>query len=479
MLFHSRLAIFPPGRLKVIERMMVTLFRCIAPVRHVRVAIGFLGILFLVPIHVQAAPPVQISLGQSWDDLNGPWKFHIGDNPGWSDPKFDDSSWETVDLTAPPGAHDNDVGLTGYVPGWGAKGHFGYSGYAWYRLRVSITAPEDAELALAGPPAVDSAYQVFVNGRLLGSAGRFSGPVPTVFSIQPRLFALGPWPGPSSESTDPDLLIAFRVWMGNWDLEDPSAGGIHIAPVLGDKGSLQARFQMQWLETIRGYIVEVVEALCFVLLATMAWCLRSFDQSNAAYVWVCTALVLTALYRANQAVFFWGQFETVHGFELVSIVLLVPLCLAAWTLAWRAWLRVPATEWIPIAAGTLLVLYILAEFLSRSWFHGVFPVSFNRAVHLVITSDRLLFAALTALIAYRGIKRGRETWFTIPALVLVLIGLFAQELSQLGIKSIWFPFGTGVSRTQFAYAAFDFVFFALLWNRAQELAERYCSSHSL
>jgi hypothetical protein len=469
---------FPPGG-SAAGLMTDALFRRTALARIMRITAGFLAIVSLVPVSAHAVARFQISLGQASVDLNGPWRFHIGDDPAWSEPEFDDSAWETVDLAAPPGAHDDDVGLTGYVPGWGARGHLGYSGYAWYRLRVAVNAPEHAELALAGPPAVDSAYQVFVNGQLMGGAGRFSGPVPTVFSIQPRVFALDRWPGPTRASADLELLIAFRVWMGKWDLGDPMAGGIHIAPVLGNTESIQARYQKQWLQTVRGYIVEVMEALCFVLLAAMAWSLRSFDRSNSAYAWLCTALVLTALYRANQAVFFWGQFETVHGYELVSIVLLLPLCLAAWTIAWRAWFRVPGTEWISIAAGGLLMLYILAEFFSRSWFHGDFPVFFSRVVHVAITADRLLFAALMVLITYYGIHHRRDTWFTIPALLLVSIGLFAQELSHLGIKGIWFPFGTGVSRTQFAYAAFDVALFALLWNRAQMFAERYRSSHSL
>lgn len=305
MLLHSFRAMLPAGGSTVTGLVTNAPFRRTTPAYFLRVAISFLGFVSLAEGRVQAEP-FQISLGRSAIDLNGPWKFHIGDNPVWSDSQFDDSSWETVDLTAPPGAHDDDVGLTGYVPGWSARGHLGYSGYAWYRLRVAVNAPEHSELALAGPPAVDSAYQVFVDGRLIGSAGWFSGPVPTVFSIQPRLFALGQVPASTNESADADLLISFRVWMGAWDLGDPSAGGIHVAPVLGDTNSLHARYQMQWLQTIRGYIAEVVEALCFLLLAAMAWCLRSFERSNPAYLWLSAALALTALYRANQAVFFWG-----------------------------------------------------------------------------------------------------------------------------------------------------------------------------
>jgi len=442
------------------------------PLLMFRTAIAFLVMSATAPGLAHADAPVQISLGQSAADLNGPWKFHVGDNPAWSDPQFDDSSWEAVDLTAPPGAHDDDVGLTGYVSGWGARGHRGYSGYAWYRLRVAVFAPGGAALALAGPPAVDSAYQVFVNGRLLGSAGRFSGAEPTAFSIQPRVFAVQRWPAIAEGPSDAPLLIAFRVWMGAWDLGDPSAGGIHIAPVLGDARSIEARYQMQWLQTFRGYIVEVMEALCFIVLAIMAWCLRSFDPANPAYLWLGAALALTALYRANQAVFFWAQFETVHVFELISIVLLVPLCLAAWTMAWRAWFRLPDAGWMRIAVAILLALYFVAQFLSRSWFYGVFPVWLDRLARFAITCSRAGFAGLTAYIAYRGVRQRRDGWLAVPALLLVSIGLFAQELSALGIQGIWFPFGTGVSRTQFAYAALDVAIFILLWSRAQVFAER-------
>src|SRR3982751_1330976 len=54
--------------------------------------------------------------------LNGPWKFITGDNPRYADIHYDDSHWGTIDLAAPIGAHDDDVGLSGYTPGWAAKG---------------------------------------------------------------------------------------------------------------------------------------------------------------------------------------------------------------------------------------------------------------------------------------------------------------------------------------------------------------------
>jgi hypothetical protein len=53
----------------------------------------------------------------------------------------------------------------------------------------------------------------------------------------------------------------------------------------------------------------------------------------------------------------------------------------------------------------------------------------------------------------------------LAAAVLVWTGQFARELSALGIRGIWFPFGTGVSRTQYAYAIFAVALFVLLVRR--------------
>lgn len=52
-------------------------------------------------------PTATVLLGRSLAPLNGPWKFHVGDSPVdlatskplWAEPGFDDSSWETVDLS--------------------------------------------------------------------------------------------------------------------------------------------------------------------------------------------------------------------------------------------------------------------------------------------------------------------------------------------------------------------------------------------
>src|SRR5689334_4927355 len=72
----------------------------------------------------QPDPP---SLRATATVLDGNWRFHTGDDPGWASAGVDDSHWDSIDLTAQPGSHDSDVGLPDYVDGWMAHGHPGYT----------------------------------------------------------------------------------------------------------------------------------------------------------------------------------------------------------------------------------------------------------------------------------------------------------------------------------------------------------------
>lgn len=191
-----------------------------------------------------AAPPrtVAVGLGEAVVTLTGPWRFHLGDDPRWADPGFDDSNWEPMDLAAPASATDGDVGLPNYAPGWSARGHAGYYGYAWYRIELSLRTPMGESLALLGPWAVDSAYQIYANGRLLGGVGDFSGLTPIAYGYHyPTFFAL-----PSMPQGDGLVVIAIRVWMGPWGAALPGGGGIHIAPAIGDRHAIAAQYHLQW-----------------------------------------------------------------------------------------------------------------------------------------------------------------------------------------------------------------------------------------
>ncbi len=131
----------------------------------------------------------QVTLGHSVVPLAGPWKFHIGDDATWANPSFDDGDWEVVDLGAKASSIDPAMGFEGFSPGWTGKGHPGYAGYAWYRMRIRVQGA-DEPLALLAPTDVDDSYQLFINGHLIGEFGSFAGSVPTIYYSRPVKYAI-------------------------------------------------------------------------------------------------------------------------------------------------------------------------------------------------------------------------------------------------------------------------------------------------
>jgi hypothetical protein len=418
-----------------------------------------------------AVPAATISINRSVVTLNGPWKFHTGDNVLWAEPDFDDSAWETVDLTAPPGAHDPDASLAGYVPGWGAKGHPGYSGYAWYRLRVSVHQPHPAAIALLGPGDVDNAYQVFFNDRLIGQEGEFAPVPPSIYSIVPRIITLPSslWWGNGSDQTG---VIAFRIWMSTQTAaQDPRAGGLRIAPEIGSTDAVNARYRSQWLQTFFENIVDVVLAILFLLLAVMALRLRILDRRDPFYSWLAYSLLLLTLLRANKAIFYGTQLESALQYVLLRRVLLDPLALGTWVMTWRAALGLRTGRGVPFVVGALTLAYMAQELLRRSSLRLMIGHPAIGALAEGSADVRLAMLLVLGYVVLRG-ARGRESLFVLPALLLVSIGLFPRELSDLHIPGIWLPFGVGVSRSQFAFAAFDVALLVLLLHRRSALANR-------
>ena len=428
-------------------------------------------LLLLPPTDAAAAQtrPVALSLGDAVATLTGPWRFRVGDDPRWADPGFDDSGWELVNLAAPASDTDGDVGLPNYVSGWSARGHAGYHGYAWYRIHLTLQAPADTSLALLGPWAVDSAYQVYENGRLLGGIGDFSQATPIAHGNHyPAFFAL-----PSKISAG-GLVIAIRVWMGPWGVADPRGGGIHIAPAIGERPAIAAQYQLQWLKIFEGYVVDAIPALLFFLAAIWVLCLQPFDRGGRTYPWLAAALTLSGIQRGNQAFFFWLQIETIRDFVIFILGLTSALSLGAWMMAWRSWFGVLRPAWLPKAVAALTLVFFLTQLLARPWlFRAAFPHFVTIGLRDLITAVRLAFLLTLILITCQGIRRcGRDGWYALPAVLAIGAVLFTAELVTLHVPGIWFPWGVGLSLSECASALFVLLLLTLTLRRLWTYAPR-------
>ena len=426
-----------------------------------------------------AARPIEhVTLGDSTEPLDGPWKFQIGDSPVdpntgnllWAEPGFDDSNWESVDVTPKAGSVDPADGWSGYVPGWTGKGHPGHWGYGWYRIRVLVEPSNiDKQHALAVWD-VDDAYQVFLNGSLIGSFGKFSGlkKRPVTYWSEPQMFVL---PRPEATggngSTPAIYTLSFRVWMEPTTLyQNPDGGGIHIAPVLGDPAGVSDSYQSAWLELVRISAPFAVEAILYLLLAIVACSLILFDRSDRAYLWLAGTFLVTSVNAAHTLVVTLTQAESVLTLLLVKDALLTPLALGGWVMVWWVWFQLRRPTWIPKAILVLTVLYGIFNALGQDLFFKLMPHFIGAVFHVASLITRLAFFVLLGLIVFWAIRqRGRDAWLALPAVLLVGFAQFQIELLVLHIPTLWFPFGFGIYVSNLANAALSAVIFVLLLRR--------------
>jgi len=397
-----------------------------------------------------------VTLGQAAVPLVGPWKFSVGDSPIdaktgellWAEPNFDDSKWESVDLTPREGAADPIAGLAGYVPGWTAKGHPGSGGFGWYRIRVQVLSRPGQGLALAEAAEVDDAYQVFDNGELAGHFGDFTGKEPVAYFSQPVMFPL-PQPGnPAStglaESTQ---VLSFRVWMHPFTLiNDPGAGGLHAAPVLGEAGAVAATYQVRWLELLRSHASNIVLAFVFGLLAVVAFTLILFDRSDRVYLWMGAFFLLIAIDFALTVIGGLTEGLTMSIHNLLRDALTRPLLSAAWVMVWRVWFGQQRPRWLPSVTADLTILFMISTVVEEEVFSGLVPLPVAIQFGTVSLVFRLLFLALLLWVVVEGIRRqGVEGWLVLPVVVLHGVAASAIQLNFLSSRISWFPFGVQVS----------------------------------
>jgi hypothetical protein len=387
-----------------------------------------LALVLYGPPSAQAA--VDARLTQAEVPLTGPWQFSFGNNPQWANPQFDDSNWERIDLTPLPGAHDGDVGLSNYVPGWTAHGHAGRWGHAWYRMRVHWSVPDGAQPVLIGPTLVDDAYEIFWNGKKIGGVGDFNFDPPRAFSTHPNLYKL-----PESGSSG-DAVIAVHVYLQQSTANASEAGGMHVAPILAEPNAGNARLLAQWWQTFWGYVVEVIEPVLLLALALYALSLRRLCPPDRFWATVALALISIALLRFNQAVSAWTEIESLKTYEVVRSVVLGPLTLATWVIAWNGWVSPPDRR-IDLLAVALAVLAAIAALVGQN-------------LEIVRVISRLALLAMFAWAAWNIARRGLGRTFALITMLTTGVAMFAEEINTIGVPGIWFPFGVGVSRSQYA-----------------------------
>ena len=363
------------------------------------------------------APFIADGLGKGAVSLDGLWQFHLGDNSAWASVDADDATghngWEQLSAAKP----------------WGAQGHKSYTGFAWYRRRVSITlAPgASADVALY-VPSINDAYQVYWNGVVVGHRGKMP-PHPVWYYL------------PVSETMSLGQarsgVLAMRVWRAELTSSDSDEqGGFVGAPSIGSPsaiGALKTSSDYRWLSRHESLII--LDGLYFLVgsVALLAW-LRDRRQMMLFWMAACDITVVTVqlleLYRFPiPYVISVEMAQPLFGFASVSTWYLLALLLRLdeSRIIWRG-LRVLAIVAMAVCVLDALATYAIGV-VSGRWIARMQEADW--ILSAIYNVEQLLPTPLVVCAAIRRRRLSAERWvvaffFLMSNLVPVFESVLAQ-----------------------------------------------------
>lgn len=409
------------------------------------------------PETAPAPPSLGIALGDPAVSLNGPWKFSPGDSPWttnlesgvpiWTRAAFDDSSWATIDLTPAADSFGGLMNAPGWVPGWTRRGYPNLSGFAWYRIRLTIANPAQT-LWLKMPGSFDDAYEIYANSQLVGSFGNFTANDLTPYYAQPASFQLPKLP------PDGQLELALRVHMAPSTIyREADAGGLHGPPILGTVSTIQVLQTADRDFFVDAYFGDFLVAFFTLLALPLALWAFSRNSHERAWLWLTIALALQAVevilgIAAGLTTVFSAAFA-----DLWVDAILGPVTLLVWVLFWWSWFGPRGDRRLPTAAAIFTVAHMYARFVAISPVLGLDVVEpahlqwFNIASFIAVTAQ----AVLLIVILNDGFRR-RESeaiYATLPVLMLIFAGYTRYLCFWFSFPYFFRIFGMGFSATDF------------------------------
>lgn len=431
---------------------------------RVRAAAVFVLLLLGVIPSRCAENALPVHIGKAVVVLTGYWKFHPGDDPAWGQPDFDDSNWPSLNLTPPPGSIDPITGATGYVPGWTSQGYPNLTHYAWYRIHLNVDNEDakDGSLALILPLNFDDAYQIFVNGVLIGQYGEFTSHHVVIFNAQPRAFAL-----PKAMESGP-VTIAIRMWMdAGTPLITTDAGGLHGPPMLGQASSIDAMLRLEWDRVNRAQLGNLISTSLMLLAALFGLTLFQLDRREPTYLWLALACLAVSLGRLSVLLGYYTMIEPIIPETFLQDVCLQPLSLALWAMFWASWFRIGNIGRVARIALSLACAQAITIALVRPpLYGGLIPVSASGWLVPLSLLLKLALGALLVWVTVKGIRKGLTSgWLALAPILLTVILAYWEELSVMHFPIVFLVGGLTFSMSAVAGIFMVVIISVLLMQR--------------
>jgi hypothetical protein len=378
-------------------------------------------------------PVVHIKLGESTVELAGPWKFHVGDDTAWAQPDFNDSSWEEVDLTPD--------GKTGFSSGWTARGHKGYSGFAWYRLQVNVEGAKHS-LGLKMPYYFDDAYQLFVNGQRIGEFGKFTDHHVTAYAAIPADFLM------PKDVRDGKVTIAVRIWMDSaTPFNTSDAGGLRAPPELGYASAVSDQLRLDWDDNGHYFGSVFLEMLILLMALLMTLALFWLDRNEKSYLWLALVCEASLLIVGLDLLVNFTTWIGLTPYFILKDVIATPVRIGLWVMFWGYWFRLKRIRALHAAVWPLVAILAIGTALIRPPLYGEYvPIQAGTYLHPFLLIVKLGLGVLLLLVVYRGFRKSRkEGIIAAPAIILAVITIYFHELPLIHIQPIFTFLGFTIS----------------------------------
>jgi hypothetical protein len=327
------------------------------------------AILILVAAALPAARAQSFDASR-WSEgvitIDAPWRFHTGDDPRWASPDFDDSSWQLL-----------KSGQT-----WTNQGYSGYSGFAWYRLRLQL--PNVKHPLGINVGQILSSAEIYADGQLIGTIGIMRPKPDWSTHVSANAFSL------PAASNGREVEIAVRVWKSPV-ATSYSGGGFTRVPVVGSLSLIQSSRRVAFDNLLGTYFSALIlDLLCFVL-GWFSLGLFLFDRRNSEYAWFAVWAVgvviidavrilsrvtegsatfnvgfiplFTLLFNFAELIFLWGFLKARRDWMLLLAALLDAAGAIGYAIGFHNVLSLPVSQLLLAVFNGLFFIVIIARVL--------------------------------------------------------------------------------------------------------------------
>lgn len=341
---------------------------------------------------------------QGVSTIDALWRFHTGDDPRWASPSVQDSSWTLLSTNK----------------NWAYQGFRGYTGYAWFRLRLKLPATTEPLAIDIGH--INSAGELYVDGQLIGANGIMRPKPDWSDQFEANAFPLptalnGRW-----------VQIAVRVWKSPV-ASSYSGGGFHKPLVVGSLRLLQAAGRVAFDNELAGHLSELAVDLLTLVLGGFGLGLYLLDRRNTEYAWFAVWGIGTVLLNVLNTILVLRQ-GSVTFIDGDSHLLALPLYLAEILFLW-GFLKA-RRDWMLWTAVLFNVVAVAGNSLG---YHQVISLPAGRAI---ITGFFGLVFVLVIARVLLSLKAGsRDARLLIVPVCLMAVGGFIEEVRQAIFFAGW------------------------------------------